>query len=82
VRGARVTKERLYFKERKRGRVPAIMKEGTGQLKSIKKQRRQKKGQNSLKFHPWIPQGKQKPKMKSQGKPDLPGARLTMLAVG
>jgi hypothetical protein len=35
----KVTKNRLYFKERKRGKTPGITKEGTRLLKNTKKQK-------------------------------------------
>jgi hypothetical protein len=57
---SQVTKERLYSEDRKRGRVPGIMKEVAGQLKSMEKQRKQKKAENSFKPHPQLPRSRRR----------------------
>jgi hypothetical protein len=46
---SQVTQERLYSEERKRGRILEIMKEMTGQKKSMEKLRQQRKSANSSK---------------------------------
>jgi hypothetical protein len=54
---SQVTKERLYSEGKKRGTLGTLgnMKEMVGQQKSTEKWRQQRKGENSLKPHPYLP---------------------------
>jgi hypothetical protein len=77
-----VTQERLYSVEIKRGQAAVIMKELVGQKKNVEKQSKLRNAINSSKSHPWLFRRGGKMKRQSQGKPDDPGNKLAILAVG